>query len=556
MPASRQPVRLWRGLRTRRNRSDQGPASDLIRRTSAAKDALHVALSWKTAGRLAIEWCKTDPCRREAWVRLQITRIASTEVCTIQSAMRTWKHWAAWCDRNGEDFLRPSTSAPSMFLYSANLVSRTAGRVPRTLPTTRFNHMRWIETNLGSPVLLKDSDRPSKRTSEGASSSEQRVASDPEVHVQLDHVFRQIGDSDPAKVIIAIIQLLWMSVLRFQHMQRSVPVKLTSELLHCICWKGKGKPAFRWTCPRYGPTGQDICGCIWHTWQGVSKGRQVAPFGLLYENGVAFSLANFHTASRAILREHLGMLDTDMFSSYSLRRSMPTLAVMNGTHPDDADALGDWTSAKDNTMRIRYADSKEERSATVKLTHVLLVRQMAQSQRALSWDTCRSLLSTTDKVAIAVLATQRISASTDHAETRKSLLKGLIGPKRKFNISALTRHASQPATPPCAKRHRANDSEQVSPIVPAPLPLECGSSRRWVMIKHKGAPRVHLLPEGSDVPLCRRRRGQIGTPIVRRASEGIGLHEIRQMGWNTPDILCHGCTNALPDGESSTLRRT
>ena len=206
-------------------------------------------------------------------------------------------------------------------------------------------------------------------------------------------------------------------------------------------------------------------------------------------------------------------------------------------------------------MRIRYADSREERSATVKLTHVLLVRQMAHSQRALSWDTCRSLLSTMDKAAAALLASQKISASTDQAETREGLLKGLIGPKRKFNISALTRHTSQPATPPSAKRHRAHDDESSAPIVSAPLPLECGSSRRWAMIKHKGAPRVHLLPEGSDVPLCRRRRGQIGTPIVRRASEGIGIHEIRQMGWNTPNILCHGCTIALPDGESSTLRK-
>ena len=122
--------------------------------------------------------------------------------------------------------------------------------------------MRWIGTNLGSPVLFKESDRPTRRIPEGICSSEQRVASDPEVHVQLDHVFRQLGGSGPARVIIAIIQLLWMSVLRFQHMQRSLPVRLTSEFLYGICWKGKGKPAYRWACPRYGPTGEDICGCV------------------------------------------------------------------------------------------------------------------------------------------------------------------------------------------------------------------------------------------------------------------------------------------------------
>ena len=391
-PTLRLPVRLWRGLRSRRDRADLGPANDSIRRQSAAKDALHIALSWKSSGRLAAEWCQMDPSRREGWFRLQITRIAATEARTIQSAMRTWRHWGAWCHAHTEDFLRPSVSAPALFLYAACAATRATGRMPRTLPTSRFNHMRWIETNLGSPVTFRDSDRPSRRVPEGVTSSEQLVAFDPEVHVQLDRVFCQLDSADPARILIAIIQLLWMSVLRFQHMQRSVPVKLTTEFLYGICWKGKGKPAYRWACPRYGPTGEDVCGCVWDAWQQLSKGRTVAPFGLLYENGVPFSLANFHTASRSVLREHFGMRDADTFTSYSLRRSMPTLAEMSGTHPDDADASDDWTATKDSKMRIRYADSREERSAAVKLTHVLLVRQMAQSQVALSWDTCRALL--------------------------------------------------------------------------------------------------------------------------------------------------------------------
>ena len=369
-PTLRLPARLWRGLRSRRDRADQGPANDSVRRQSAAKDALHVAVSWKGAGRLATEWCQTDPSRRDGWFRLQITRIAATEARTIQFAMRTWKHWGAWCHAQKEDFLRPSTAAPALFLYAESTATRTAGRMPRTLPTTRFNRMRWIEANLGSPVIFRGSDRPSRRIPEGACASEQRAASDPEVHVQLDRLFCQMDSTDPARILIAIIQLLWMSMLRFQHMQRSVPVKLTTEFLYGICWIGKGKPAYRWACPRYGLIGEDICGCVWDAWRQLSRGRTVAPFGLLYENGVPFSLANFNTASRSVLKEHFGMSDTDMFTLYSLRRSMPTLAEMSGTHPDDADALGDWTATKDSKMRIRYADSREERPAAVKLTHV------------------------------------------------------------------------------------------------------------------------------------------------------------------------------------------
>ena len=133
--------------------------------------------------------------------------------------------------------------------------------------------------------------------------------------------------------VIAIIQLLWMSVLRFQHMQRSVPVKLTSEFLYGICWKGKGKPAHRWACPRYGPTGEDICGCVWNTWQQLSKGRTIAPFGLLYENGVPFSRANFHTASRSILKEHLGMHGTDTYVFVVLTPTKHADSCRDERHP-------------------------------------------------------------------------------------------------------------------------------------------------------------------------------------------------------------------------------
>ena len=76
----------------------------------------------------------------DSWFRLQITRIAATEARTILSAMRTWKHWGAWCYAHEEDFLRPSASAPALFLYAASAATRATER-PRTLPTTRFNHM-------------------------------------------------------------------------------------------------------------------------------------------------------------------------------------------------------------------------------------------------------------------------------------------------------------------------------------------------------------------------------------------------------------------------------
>ena len=100
-PGGRMPTRshdtkpafkIWRGLPNKKARADQGPTDDNARRRAAAKDALHLALSWKERGRLAREWCRLLPTRRDAWVEMQIARIATTDVNTIRSAIRTWRH--------------------------------------------------------------------------------------------------------------------------------------------------------------------------------------------------------------------------------------------------------------------------------------------------------------------------------------------------------------------------------------------------------------------------------------------------------------------------------
>ena len=300
------------------------------------------------------------PAKRDSWADLQITRAAVIEANTIRSAPRAWKHWCAWCLEQGEDPLQPTRAAPVAFYTAAQ--KRQARHAPRTVPTTRFNHLRWIATNMGAPVRLDVSDRPARQTTDNGLSPEQRVASDPEVHLHLDRLLPQLSDIDPAMIVIAVIQLLWMSVLRFQHMQRSMPVELTANFLYGVCWKGKGKPGYRWACPRYGPTGADVGSCIWKSCQKLAKIAPNPLFGLLCENTVPFSLANFRTASRAVLREYFGMQPADIFSSFSLRRSMPTLVETSGTHPDDADALGDWISAKNSRMRIRYVGSRSSSS--------------------------------------------------------------------------------------------------------------------------------------------------------------------------------------------------
>ena len=554
-PASRTPApratTSWTGLRSRHPRKDDGPLHDLDKRQSAAKDALHEALSWKGRGRLGIEWKALGEAKRDAWVNLQIARISNAEAKTIRSCLRTWQHWKLWCTEQGEDPLASSEAAPAAFLHALVHPSKNQRQVPRTVPATRFHHMKWIVANMGAPVRIDASHKPSRRTSGQDLPPDQRAATDPEVHIQLDYLLARLPEGDPATLIVATIQILWLSVLRFQHLQRSVPVKLTQNFFHAVCWKGKNKPGYRWACPRHGPTGADVGGVVWGNWQRTAKGLQEPPFGLMYEKtGAAFTLQNFNTASRAVLQEHLGMQETEMFSSRSLRRSMPTLAEMRNTHPDDADALGDWTASKDPKMRIRYADSRDERAALVKAEHMLAVRYMMKFQAEIDWSTCRHLLPKIDNAEVSAQANGMLANDSIVEETPKHFLKDLVKPKRKFNIAAITAYVKVKQTKRLGQQTPAPTEAPALPEDRGPtLPLtDTGASRRWVMVKFRGAPRVHMLPEDGDMPLCRRRRGAMGKPLVRLEGSGTSIAYLNQMSWGV-SCVCETCMRLLPEEE-------
>ena len=47
-------------------------------------------------------------------------------------------------------------------------------------------------------------------------------------------------------------------------------------------------------------------------------------------------------------------------------------------------------------MRVRYADSREERAVLVKTEHMLVVRRLIDFKTALDWKTCRLLSAKVD----------------------------------------------------------------------------------------------------------------------------------------------------------------
>ena len=200
------------------------------------------------------------------------------------------------------------------------------------------------------------------------------------------------------------------------------------------------------------------------------------------------------------------MKDADIFSSYSLR-----------THPDDADALGDWTSARS------CKNTCEERASVAKLTHALLVQRMASAQTTLSWDACGHLLCSTDKAAISSQANQMMAYDSAQQVTPAHLCSGFTRPKRRFDMAALPKrtmhidHGSGLGSTSITNQPPISEGS----VLGASLPVaQIGANRRWIMVKHKGAPHVHPMPEEGDIPLCRRRRGHVGKTHYPAAVDG------------------------------------
>ena len=155
-----------------------------------------------------------------------------------------------------------------------------------------------------------------------------------------------------------------------------------------------------------------------------------------------------------------------------------------------------------------------------------------------------------NKAEVSAQANDMLANDPTVEETPKHFLKDLVKPKRKFNIAAITAYVKVkqtrqlgmgtlglPENPP--------PSEATEPTLPL---TDIGASRRWSMVKFLGAPRVHMLPEDGNVPLCRRRRGAVGKPLVRLKGSGTSIAYLNQMNWGV-GCVCQICMRLLPQEE-------
>ncbi len=138
---------------------------------------------------------------------------------------------------------------------------------------------------------------------------------------------RALPQTSLARSAVLLACVMWMSMLRFKHLQWSVLLDVTSSLVHAACLRGKRRPGFRWAVPCLGVLGVDIGLEPWRAWNGCCVRRGVVVQRLLANpiTGAPYSLPQFVKAVRLVHNPLLGD-NAALFTSCSLRTVMSTVA--------------------------------------------------------------------------------------------------------------------------------------------------------------------------------------------------------------------------------------
>ena len=168
--------------------------------------------------------------------------------------------------------------------------------------------------------------------------------------------------------------------LRYKHLPRSHNLHLTHGFLRATCRKGKRRvkstrPPFDWACPAILPFQLDLASQVLLDYDEVRRALGHDPDFVVHDYVVAKGDA-LQPSSKRRLRPMdlprfsesllLGMgisnKDVSLFSSYSLRRSMPTAADILKLPEDQCLAIGNWQDRPagrgERTVAQHYANDK------------------------------------------------------------------------------------------------------------------------------------------------------------------------------------------------------
>ena len=405
-PEPRRVRFAWRGLSVRaKSVGIVRGVVDLTHRKDAAQKAVRMAADWGASGTLGMELASVTGELHGSVTAKWVRRLERFDAGNVQAHLRTWRSWSRWCAARGLQVAEADASHVVDFLHSLGLRKKLAP----SMPQSRWYHLKWCERYLGAPIRLDAADKPPRLVhSDSPCADNQAAALDPAVILEVERLLLNDKIDENMKATAVAMVFLWTTTLRFRHYQRSVCERLNGHSVQGYCVLGKKGAGFSWVAPRFGPLGFDCGEFVFKQWSKACERANSPVQYLLFDTSslTPFTRVNFTLAARTLLAKIIGSDDALIFTTYSLRRAMPTLADMRNASEADRLAVGDWRDAscggggRVSAMSVRYAGDKLASATEVKLFHVLIVAAAAPMCEVLSWSELRKALNSVDLVVL------------------------------------------------------------------------------------------------------------------------------------------------------------
>lgn len=307
--------------------------------------------------------------------RLAQAMVTASEPVTISNALLTVSELETWMQARQRN-LPPGLIDLDNFVHQGT-----------PAPTRSLNALRWLSKHGDLAWPLHRVTVPAVKVSKKKKG--QAVVVGPPMlgylEEQIEGLFKA-GDQTWSALLGS--WLVAVGVLRYKHISRSVPKKVSLSTFHAHCPRGKQRRlrgGFDFCIPATFTSGWNWTGPWLELWKKLpveQKGR----CGLCFDShGVAWDLTEVHRQARICFRNQVET--PELMTSYSWRRLMPTVGHLLQFQPASLAALGDWQEKKDEEpstkMALRYSSARYQESTRVK--HLTLAA-LSQLQGFEAWE--------------------------------------------------------------------------------------------------------------------------------------------------------------------------
>ena len=267
-------------------------------------------------------------------------------------------------------------------------------------PVRSFTSLKWMSKNISNWSLdVAGIRNPGLSSQRGVGrAAGQAPVLEPQMVLLLDYevMTAKVANSPNLPALVAAWAMVHGCV-RWAHLQRSKLIKMTEEVCTFWCTKGKTvdkRKGFSWSMPRHTSSRTVDVGMIFMALSLEGKNRL---FLVPTDSGLQLSMRSMVEVLRDVMSPYIE--DTEILSSYSLRRVGPTWCDTVGLPWEERLAMGDWKAPnsgkgdKDNLLPARYSTSRHAASERVKLMMNFSFEEL-KSESNDSWEAINNIYST------------------------------------------------------------------------------------------------------------------------------------------------------------------